>query len=133
MGIFVRGIELKICIPTASGVLPLRSKSARHYSVGLLFFPQGNKVFCSYADRSIFYVVVLTPADEEHHVDKSKFRIPFVCGARNLGEALRRISEGAAMIRTKGEAGTGNQIHEMLIYKLFLFLLKNLLKVQDKN
>lgn len=51
---------------------------------------------------------VLTPADEEHHVDKHKFRIPFVCGARNLGEALRRISEGAAMIRTKGEAGSGN-------------------------
>src|SRR6476661_7553229 len=51
---------------------------------------------------------VLTPADEEHHIDKTKFRIPFVCGARNLGEALRRIGEGAAMIRTKGEAGSGN-------------------------
>jgi pyridoxal 5'-phosphate synthase pdxS subunit len=51
---------------------------------------------------------VLTPADEEHHVDKNDFRIPFVCGARNLGEALRRIAEGAAMIRTKGEAGSGN-------------------------
>ncbi len=53
---------------------------------------------------------VLTPADEECHIDKSKFAIPFVCGARNLGEALRRISEGAAMIRTKGEAGTGNVV-----------------------
>ncbi len=51
---------------------------------------------------------VLTPADEEHHVDKHAFRSPFVCGARDLGEALRRISEGAAMIRTKGEAGSGN-------------------------
>jgi pyridoxal 5'-phosphate synthase pdxS subunit len=51
---------------------------------------------------------VLTPADEEHHIDKTKFTIPFVCGARNLGEALRRIAEGAAMIRTKGEAGSGN-------------------------
>ncbi|MBN2518797.1 MAG: pyridoxal 5'-phosphate synthase lyase subunit PdxS [Candidatus Altiarchaeota archaeon] len=51
---------------------------------------------------------VLTPADEEHHVDKTKFTVPFVCGARDLGEALRRINEGAAMIRTKGEAGTGN-------------------------
>jgi pyridoxal 5'-phosphate synthase pdxS subunit len=51
---------------------------------------------------------VLTPADEEHHVDKFGFRSPFVCGARDLGEALRRISEGAAMIRTKGEAGSGN-------------------------
>ncbi len=51
---------------------------------------------------------VLTPADEEHHVDKRAFGVPFVCGARNLGEALRRIAEGAAMIRTKGEAGSGN-------------------------
>ena len=53
---------------------------------------------------------VLTPADEEHHIDKWKFKVPFVCGARNLGEALRRIAEGAAMIRTKGEAGTGNVV-----------------------
>ncbi|MBA3994704.1 MAG: pyridoxal 5'-phosphate synthase lyase subunit PdxS [Cyanobacteria bacterium DS2.3.42] len=53
---------------------------------------------------------VLTPADEEYHIDKSKFDIPFVCGARNLGEALRRIGEGAAMIRTKGEAGTGDVV-----------------------
>jgi pyridoxal 5'-phosphate synthase pdxS subunit len=51
---------------------------------------------------------VLTPADESHHIDKHRFRVPFVCGARDLGEALRRIGEGAAMIRTKGEAGTGN-------------------------
>lgn len=51
---------------------------------------------------------VLTPADEAHHIDKYKFDVPFVCGATNLGEALRRISEGAAMIRSKGEAGTGN-------------------------
>ena len=51
---------------------------------------------------------VLTPADEEHHIDKKGFKVPFVCGARNLGEALRRIAEGAAMIRTKGEAGSGN-------------------------
>jgi len=53
---------------------------------------------------------VLTPADEEHHVDKWKFKVPFVCGCRNLGEALRRIGEGAAMMRTKGEAGTGNVV-----------------------
>jgi pyridoxal 5'-phosphate synthase pdxS subunit len=51
---------------------------------------------------------VLTPADDEHHIDKHEYRSPFVCGCRNLGEALRRISEGAAMIRTKGEAGSGN-------------------------
>merc|ERR1712115_255985 len=53
---------------------------------------------------------VLTPADHAHHVEKHDFKIPFVCGCRNLGEALRRISEGAAMIRTKGEAGTGDVI-----------------------
>ncbi len=53
---------------------------------------------------------VLTPADEEHHVDKHAFKVPFVCGCRDLGEALRRIGEGAAMIRTKGEAGTGNVV-----------------------
>jgi len=50
---------------------------------------------------------VLTPADEQHHINKQGFKVPFVCGAKNLGEALRRISEGAAFIRTKGEAGTG--------------------------
>ncbi len=64
---------------------------------------------------------VLTPADEENHIDKHKFKVPFVCGARNLGEALRRITEGAAMIRTKGEAGTGNVVeavrHMRLIQK----------------
>ncbi len=54
---------------------------------------------------------VLTPADEAHHIDKHAFTTPFVCGARNLGEALRRIAEGAAMIRTKGEAGTGDVVH----------------------
>lgn len=53
---------------------------------------------------------VLTPADEEHHINKWKFAVPFVCGCRNLGEALRRISEGAAMMRTKGEAGTGDVV-----------------------
>src|ERR1700732_2133762 len=57
-----------------------------------------------YIDKS----EVLTPADEEHHIDKRGYKVPFVCGARNLGEALRRIAEGAAMIRTKGEAGSGN-------------------------
>jgi len=59
---------------------------------------------CDYIDES----EVLTMADEKHHIDKHKFTVPFVCGARDLGEALRRVSEGAAMIRTKGEAGTGN-------------------------
>lgn len=61
-------------------------------------------LFVDFIDES----EVLTPADEENHIDKQNFRIPFVCGCRDLGEALRRIAEGAAMIRTKGEAGTGN-------------------------
>lgn len=59
---------------------------------------------CDYIDES----EVLTPADQVHHITKSPFKVPFVCGARNLGEALRRINEGASMIRTKGEAGTGD-------------------------
>ena len=53
---------------------------------------------------------MLTPADEANHIDKHKFTVPFVCGARDLGEALRRIAEGAAMIRTKGQAGTGETL-----------------------
>lgn len=53
---------------------------------------------------------VLTPADEEHHINKHRFKVPFVCGCRNIGEALRRVGEGAAMLRTKGEAGTGNVV-----------------------
>ena len=53
---------------------------------------------------------VLSPADDVYHVDKTQFKVPFVCGAKDLGEALRRISEGASMIRTKGEAGTGNVV-----------------------
>lgn len=61
---------------------------------------------------------VLTPADPFHHVDKTPFKVPFVCGATNLGEALRRIAEGAAMIRTKGEAGTGNVIEAVRHLKL---------------
>lgn len=61
-------------------------------------------LFIDFIDES----EVLTPADEENHIDKNAFKVPFVCGCRDLGEALRRIGEGAAMIRTKGEAGTGN-------------------------
>lgn len=53
---------------------------------------------------------VLTPADETHHINKHNFKVPFVCGCRDLGEALRRVAEGASMIRTKGEAGTGNVV-----------------------
>lgn len=73
---------------------------------------------------------VLTPADEENHVNKLKFKIPFVCGARNLGEALRRISEGAAMIRTKGEAGTGNVVEAVRHMRLIMSEIK---KIQNMD
>jgi pyridoxal 5'-phosphate synthase pdxS subunit len=69
---------------------------------------------------------VLTPADEEHHIDKRNFKVPFVCGARNLGEALRRIGEGAAMIRTKGEAGSGNIVEAVRHMRTILKEMKQL-------
>lgn len=69
---------------------------------------------------------VLTPADEEHHVDKRDYRVPFVCGARNLGEALRRIAEGAAMIRTKGEAGSGNIVEAVRHMRTIIKEMKQL-------
>lgn len=71
---------------------------------------------------------VLTPADEENHVDKHAFTIPFVCGARNLGEALRRCSEGAAMIRTKGEAGTGDVVEAVRHMRT---IMKDIRRVQS--
>jgi pyridoxal 5'-phosphate synthase pdxS subunit len=69
---------------------------------------------------------VLTPADEEHHIDKRTFKVPFVCGARNLGEALRRIAEGACMIRTKGEAGSGNIVEAVRHIRTIVRELKQL-------
>ena len=69
---------------------------------------------------------VLTPADEEHHIDKNDFKVPFVCGARNLGEALRRIGEGAAMIRTKGEAGSGNIVEAVRHMRTIIKEMKQL-------
>jgi len=76
---------------------------------------------------------VLTPADEEDHIDKRKFVVPFICGARNLGEALRRIIEGAAMLRTKGEPGTGNVVEAVRHMKLInreISVLKKMSAVQ---
>src|SRR5207344_1380018 len=69
---------------------------------------------------------VLTPADEANHINKWKFTVPFVCGATNLGEALRRISEGAAMIRSKGEAGTGNVVEAVRHMRSILGEIKRL-------
>jgi pyridoxal 5'-phosphate synthase pdxS subunit len=74
---------------------------------------------------------VLTPADEAHHIDKHPFKVPFVCGCRNLGEALRRIGEGAAMIRTKGEAGTGDVIEAVRHARSVLGAVRRLESMPD--
>jgi pyridoxal 5'-phosphate synthase pdxS subunit len=76
---------------------------------------------------------VLTPADEAHHVDKWAFTTPFVCGATNLGEALRRISEGACMIRSKGEAGTGNIVEAVRHLRTILGDIKKLTVAEDEE
>ncbi len=92
----VEGIQAAVTIPV------MAKARIGHFAEAQLL--QALRV--DYVDES----EVLTPADEEHHIDKWGFSVPFVCGATNLGEALRRISEGAAMIRSKGEAGTGNVV-----------------------
>jgi len=74
---------------------------------------------------------VLTPADDANHIDKHAFKVPFVCGCRNLGEALRRISEGAAMIRTKGEAGTGNIVEAVRQLRAVLSEIRRLESLRD--
>ncbi|TMD28933.1 MAG: pyridoxal 5'-phosphate synthase lyase subunit PdxS [Chloroflexi bacterium] len=74
---------------------------------------------------------VLTPADEANHIDKHAFKVPFVCGCRNLGEALRRVSEGAAMIRTKGEAGTGNVVEAVRQLRTVLAEIRRLAAMRD--
>jgi len=76
---------------------------------------------------------VLTPADEAHHIHKHDFKIPFVCGCRNLGEALRRIGEGAAMIRTKGEAGTGDVVEAVRHARAVLGAIKQLQNTPDEE
>ncbi len=76
---------------------------------------------------------VLTPADEEHHVNKHAFKVPFVCGCRNLGEALRRIGEGAAMIRTKGEAGTGDVVEAVRHARSVLGEIRRLQLMPDEE
>jgi len=74
---------------------------------------------------------VLTPADERYHIDKHAFKVPFVCGARNLGEALRRISEGAAMLRTKGEPGTGNVVEAVRHIRQVMEELRRVINAPD--
>jgi pyridoxal 5'-phosphate synthase pdxS subunit len=76
---------------------------------------------------------VLTPADEDYHINKHQFTVPFVCGARNLGEALRRIGEGAAMIRTKGEPGTGNVVEAVRHMRAVMSDIRKLLNTPDEE
>ena len=76
---------------------------------------------------------VLTPADEAHHIDKHGFRVPFVCGCRNLGEALRRMGEGAAMIRTKGEAGTGDVVEAVRHARSVLGEIRRLTTMREEE
>jgi pyridoxal 5'-phosphate synthase pdxS subunit len=76
---------------------------------------------------------VLTPADEAHHINKHEFKIPFVCGCRNLGEALRRIGEGAAMIRTKGEAGTGDVVEAVRHARAVMGAIRRLKTMPDEE
>lgn len=76
---------------------------------------------------------VLTPADDEHHIEKHGFRSPFVCGARNLGEALRRVGEGAAMIRTKGEAGSGNIVEAVRHMRTVMGEIRSLTVLADEE
>ena len=77
---------------------------------------------------------VLTPADDKYHINKNNFKVPFVCGATNLGEALRRIGEGAAMIRTKGEAGTGDVVEAVRHMRTMMDANKKSTKfIQKKN
>ena len=76
---------------------------------------------------------VLTPADEAHHVWKHDFKVPFVCGCRNLGEALRRIGEGAAMIRTKGEAGTGNIVEAVRHMRAVMDTIRKLVNMPEEE
>ncbi len=76
---------------------------------------------------------VLTPADEAHHINKHDFKVPFVCGCRNLGEALRRIAEGAAMIRTKGEAGTGDVVEAVRHARTVLGEIRRLQTMADEE
>ena len=92
----IRGIQAAVSIPV------MAKARIGHFAEAQMLEALG----VDYIDES----EVLTPADEAHHIDKWSFTVPFVCGATNLGEALRRISEGAAMIRSKGEAGTGNVV-----------------------
>ena len=92
----IQGIQAAVTIPV------MAKARIGHFAEGQIL----QALDVDYIDES----EVLTPADEAHHIDKWKFNVPFVCGATNLGEALRRISEGACMIRSKGEAGTGNVV-----------------------
>jgi pyridoxal 5'-phosphate synthase pdxS subunit len=95
----------------------------------LIFITRDRSIGVDYIDES----EVLTPADEAHHINKHDFKVPFVCGCRNLGEALRRIGEGAAMIRTKGEAGTGDVVEAVTHGRAVLGEIRRLQTMADEE
>ena len=98
--------------------------------------PNGRKVSILLEELGVDYVdesEVLTPADEANHIYKHDFKIPFVCGCRNLGEALRRIGEGAAMMRTKGEAGTGDVVEAVRHARSVLGEIRRLQSMPDEE
>ena len=115
--ILIEGIMNTVSIPV------MAKCRIGHFAEAQILQEQG----VDYIDES----EVLTPADEENHVDKHAFKTPFVCGAINLGEALRRIAEGATMIRTKGEAGTGDVIEAVRHMRLIMREIKTLTLISD--
>ncbi|MCH8843400.1 MAG: pyridoxal 5'-phosphate synthase lyase subunit PdxS [SAR324 cluster bacterium] len=115
--ILIEGIMNTVSIPV------MAKCRIGHFAEAQILQAQG----VDYIDES----EVLTPADEENHVDKHAFKTPFVCGAINLGEALRRIAEGATMIRTKGEAGTGDVIEAVRHMRLIMREIKTLTLISD--
>ena len=115
----IRGIQKAVSIPVMAKV------RIGHFVEAQIL----ESLAVDYIDES----EVLTPADEQFHIDKSNFKIPFVCGATNLGEAARRIAEGAAMIRTKGEAGTGNVVEAVRHIRTINFEIAKLRKMSAAN
>lgn len=113
----IRGIQEAVSIPV------MAKCRIGHIAEALIL----QAIDIDYIDES----EVLSPADNIHHIDKTKFRVPFVCGAKNLGEALRRISEGATMIRTKGEPGTGDVVQAVSHMRLMQSEIRHLVSMAE--
>ena len=112
----IKGIQEAVSIPVAAGAHRPHRRSPHSQAIG---------------NRSTSTNQVLSPADDVYHIDKNQFDVPFVCGAKNLGEALRRIAEGAAMIRTKGEPGTGDVIQAVRHMRTMNKQIRELVGLRD--